>query len=404
MAQPGLAGGVGFDGVGRQHRVATSPDAPVGPLVLGMGWFPDQTGGLTRYLRSLTEAMVADDDGDPRVVVVGPVAAPPQAVRAVGAQDQPLPLRLAHFALAAHQEVGRSPIVDSHFALYAFPCLFLPSIRRLPLVVHFHGPWAAEFVANRERPGLEIEVKRRLERWVYRRAGAVVVLSTAFARIVVEDFDVDPGKVHVIPPGVDVARFSPDATGDVRAALDIPSATWVAVTARRLVPRMGLDVLLQAWAEVDRADRTLLVVGDGEARPELERLTATLGLGSRVRFLGQVSDDALVACYRAADVSIVPSLALEGFGLVVLEALACGVPVIGTDVGGLAETLGRLDPGLVVGAGDARALTSRLTDAVSGSRPLPSAQQCRRFAESFSWPEVARHHRELYAALLHGAR
>jgi glycosyltransferase involved in cell wall biosynthesis len=141
----------------------------------------------------------------------------------------------------------------------------------------------------------------------------------------------------------------------------------------------------------------LLVVGEGPEATRLADDADRLGLGSTVRFLGAVSDDELVSCYGAADVCVVPSVALEGFGLVVLEALASGTPVIASDVGGLPETLASLDPSLVVPAGDADALADRLRAAHDGTAPLPPRERCRSFAEGFSWAGVVRRHMEVYA-------
>src|SRR5438105_14076750 len=113
---------------------------------------------------------------------------------------------------------------------------------------------------------------------------------------------------------------------------------------------MGLDILVEAWAIVVRAhqDAVLALVGDGESRGSLERMALQLGLSDNIRFLGKVDDRELVHWYRAADVSVIPSVALEGFGLVILESLACGTPVIGTDVGGIPEALRPLAPTLIV--------------------------------------------------------
>jgi glycosyltransferase involved in cell wall biosynthesis len=374
-------------------------------LTIGLGWFPDQAGGLQRYLTDLTIGQLADRAAPPpRVVVIGPAAHAPAAVHPVGQGDQPLPLRLVRFAAEARRQAKQRDIVDSHFALYALPCQFVPRIRKLPLVVHFQGPWADEFVANGERPGWRIEVKRRLERSVYRRARAIVVLSDAFKRILVEQFGIAPDRVHVMWPAADVDRFTPGDKDEARGRLGVPGNAWVAVATRRLVARMGLDVLLDAWARLHDADRLLLVIGEGPEREPLERRAADLGLGATVRFLGRVSDDALVDAYRSADVSVVPTVALEGFGLVVLEALACGTPVIGTDVDGPKETLERFDPSCIVRAGDAAALARRLAAARRGDEPLPAPARCREFAASFSWPDIVRRHWELYAAVLRETR
>lgn len=368
------------------------------PLLLGLGWFATHGGGLNRYLVELGAALAADGGPPPRAVVVGPAADTPPWVRAVTALDAPLPRRLARFGRAATEEAARADVVDAHFALNATVCLAVPALRRLPLVVHFQGPWADESTEMGERGTLRIGGKRAVERAVYRRARALVVLSTAFADILVERYGVERDRIHVLAPGVDLGRFRPGDRAAARAALGVPDDAWVAVVARRLVPRMGIDVLIDAWSRAGTADGLLLVVGDGPSRPDLEAAAARHGVADRVRFLGNVADADLVAAYRAADVSVVPSLALEGFGLVVLEALACGTPVVTTDAGGLGEAVDGLDPGLVVPAGDAAALAARLVDARAGTRPLPPAAACRAFAERHSWAAVAERHRRIYAA------
>jgi glycosyltransferase involved in cell wall biosynthesis len=166
---------------------------------------------------------------------------------------------------------------------------------------------------------------------------------------------------------------------------------------RRLTPRTGVDVLLQAFAHVDD-DTVLLVAGEGPERERLERLAYELGVAGSVRFLGGVSEERLVELYRAADVTVVPSVSLEGFGLVVLESLACGTPVIGSDVGGLPEALADLEPRCVVPAGDPAALAERL------GRPLPRAEVCRAQAEHFSWKRSVERHARLYERVAGGAR
>jgi glycosyltransferase involved in cell wall biosynthesis len=234
-------------------------------------------------------------------------------------------------------------------------------------------------------------LKRGLEKRVYRRAREAVVLSGAFKRILVERYGVVPWRVHVIPPGVALDHFRPEATTGFREGLGLPDTAWVALSVRRLVPRMGLDVLLRAWSDlmVDRDNAVLLIAGDGPARNELEALARDLGIADSVRFLGRVSEDVLLRAYQSADVCVVPSVALEGFGLVVLEALACGTPVIGTDVGGIPEALGGLDGTLVVPAGDAPSLAARMRAGLDRTLPLPTRERCRKHAEQFSWDVAA---------------
>jgi glycosyltransferase involved in cell wall biosynthesis len=368
------------------------------PVLLGMGWFPDQAGGLNRYFRELFLVLQAQGLS-PQGVVLGPVHGdPPGGLTIAASAQESLSRRIWRYWKAVQETGAGSDVVDAHFALYAAGPILLGSVRRLPLVLHFHGPWADEGRSAGQGSRLRAASKRLLERRVYQRAREAIVLSAAFRRILVERYGVLPWRVNVVPPGVDLERFVPRAATANRRRLGVPQSSWVAVSVRRLVPRTGIDILLAAWAQLTqkREDVLLLIVGDGPARARLEALSTDLGLGETVRFVGSVSDRDLRAYYQLADVCVVPSVALEGFGLVVLEALACGTPVIASDSGGLPEALAGLDARLVVPAGDVNGLAQRLEAAAEGEPALPSRASCRRHAERFSWKEVAARHGEIY--------
>jgi glycosyltransferase involved in cell wall biosynthesis len=162
---------------------------------------------------------------------------------------------------------------------------------------------------------------------------------------------------------------------------------------------MGLETLLEAWAEVcrDHPGALLGIVGEGSIRTELEEQARRLPTPSSVRLLGRLGDSDLAEWYRAADVSVVPSTALEGFGLVVLESLACGTPVVVSDAGGLPEAVNGLGPGLVEPAGDALAWSRRLSRILAGHGGLPDGDRCRAYAEEFAWKHVVAAHRHVYA-------
>ena len=363
-------------------------------VMLGMESVAEQPAGLNRYFGELMSALESHGVR-PRAVLVGMRTTSEGAVRVIPLTDA-LPQRLWRYGKAASDAARGGQVIDAHFALYAGAGLVHRSVRRLPLVVHFQGPWAAESQAA-GGGGLAASVKRRIEKFVYRRAREVVVLSSAFKRILIEDYGVLPWRVHVLPPGIDIERFRDEGRADARAALGIRAGTRVVLTVRRLIPRTGVGVLVRAWEHLaDVADTELVVAGDGPERGALESLARTLGLERRVRFLGRVDDEKLALWYRAADVAVVPSLALEGYGLVVLEALASGTPVIGTDAGGLPEALTGLAADCVVPAGDANRLAERIRAALDGSAPLPSRAACRSHAERFSWSRVAAEHVRIY--------
>jgi glycosyltransferase involved in cell wall biosynthesis len=162
---------------------------------------------------------------------------------------------------------------------------------------------------------------------------------------------------------------------------------------------MGLDVLLDAWAEVvqQQPGAVLVVVGEGPERRVLEQRARALELGDRVRFAGEIGERSLVDHYQAATCTVVPSRSLEGFGLVVLESLACGTPAVVTNVGGLPEAIADLDRSLVLRPNDPDALQRRLLAVAAGD--VPTADACRVHAERFSWKAVAHRHLELYSSL-----
>lgn len=378
-------------------------------LIVGEGWSSQRPGGLNRYVADLATALRAAD-WPATTMVIGPHDVDGTATEAditVSTDSASVPRRLLALVRAARSLPHPPVLVDAHFALYAFP-LVLGPLRRCPLVVHFHGPWVDESVAGRpRRPGHAL--KRAVESSVYRRAARVVVLSEAFATLVVARFGVAADRVQVVPPGVDLARFTPATTelqrAQTRATLGFSSADFVVVTVRRLEHRMGVDTLLSAWADVQRAvpQARLVIAGDGSQRAELAAACQALPRPTGVQFTGSISDHQLVDLYQAADCSVVPSRALEGFGLVVLESLACGTPAIVTDVGGLPAGVLGLDPTLVVGADLPTVLSTRIIAAARGT--LPDRDQCRQHAERFSLTELARRTiAEYQAALGHRRR
>lgn len=371
--------------------------ACVRPVLLGDGWHEDRPGGLNRYLADLIGAL-RQRGTNCRGALLGPAAGAPVGVVAGGHLGQPLAVRLSRFDRAAARAGADANVVDAHFALSACWPVTVGALRHLPLVVHFQGPWAEESRVAGASSAWRVRVKRLVELSVYRRAQRIVVLSAAFKRLLVEGYGIPPWRIEVVHPGVDLRRFCPGDRDAARARLELDRTQPVVLAVRRLVPRMGLDVLLAAWPSV-RAEHpaaVLLLAGEGPERMRLESQVVGLGVASSVRFLGRVDEDTLVDCYRAADVSVVPTVALEGFGLIVLEALACGTPVIATDVGALPEALAGLDPGLIVPSNDPEALGRRLSGALGGTSPTPAAAACRRYAETFDWAETARRHQAIY--------
>ncbi len=379
---------------------------PIRCLQIGMSWFPEQAGnGLDRVYHALATHLP-----DVGVSVRGLVAGSDEvrassggAVQSFGSDTAPLSIRLRGVRSAIRGELGAFPfdLVASHFALYMLPALDL--ITSLPLVVHFHGPWAGESAAEGERR-ISTAAKAAVERLVYRRAATFIVLSDAFRRVLNEEFRVPMDRIRIVPGGTDVQRFDIDASQeDARRALGWPVDRPILLSVRRLAHRMGLENLIDAMAIVRRRvpEIFLLIAGKGPIADDLSRRIAALGLEDSVRLLGFVPEKKLPYAFRAADLSIVPTVALEGFGLITVESLAAGTPVLVTPNGGLPEVAGPLSRDLVL-SGDAPAqIAERVERVLTGDLELPSACECRRYArERYDWSEVARQTRKVYDEVL----
>ncbi|MEA2472672.1 MAG: hypothetical protein QOE06_587 [Thermoleophilaceae bacterium] len=375
----------------------TSGQGDPRPLLVGAEWFPDTAGGLNRTFRVLFLGL-AEAGVEPRALVVGPVSDPAPGL--VEVPFGPLALRLGRMLAVAIRLRSRTDVVDVHFALYGVAGALGARLGGSPLVVHFHGPWADESALQGGQRSLRLRAKRALERAVYRRGERHVVHTFAFRRLLVERYGVLPWNFEIVPPAVNLEQFTPGGRAEARERLGIAAGVPVAVSVRRLTPRMGLDDAIRAWSRLAGHEALLLLAGRGPDRPRLEALARELGVAARVRFLGSVPDADLADVYRAADLCVVPSTALEGFGLVAIEALACGTPVVVSDTGGLPEAVLGLGDDLVVPAGDPGALAERLDAAFDGTRPLPGPERCREHAELFTPERMIQSHRDLYARAL----
>ena len=351
----------------------------------GSEWFESRSGGLNRYFDDLYRALARRQDVSVQATAFGTAPAMENAYSwgPIGGGTR---ARVA----SSRRVVGEknADVVDRHFALYGAA---KRTYRGNPLeIVHFHGPWAAESHAAGAWRG-SVEAKRIFEGFRYKGADHFIVLSESFKDVLVTDYKVTDDNVTVLAPGVDVERFEhrPDPS----------SSKQIVLCVRRLERRMGIDVLIRAWADiVTRVPHAELhVVGTGTYEQELREL-AQLGQNSEsIVFHGRLSDQALQRAYASATCTVVPTLALEGFGLIALESLAVGRPVVVTDCGGLPEAVSGLDATLIVPAGSVEALAERLVTALQGVRPSGTA--CRTYAEGFAWSQVADRHVELYSSL-----
>ena len=236
----------------------------------------------------------------------------------------------------------------------------------------------ASTTLERVRRRLSARARRWLERMVMRRCHHVIVLSEFMKQQVMATHGIGTRHITVVPGAADPVTFSPPQDrNEIRRELKIPESRTVLFTVRNLVPRMGLENLLEAMTMLGEEQRNLLLLigGEGQLRPRLEELIRSRGLGDCVELVGFVPEEQLAKYYQASDLVVMPTLQLEGFGLVTVEALASGTPVMGTPVGAIPEVLRTVDPLLVTERTDGLSLAKTLRLLLKRFREQPSERE-----------------------------
>jgi glycosyltransferase involved in cell wall biosynthesis len=371
----------------------------------------DKVGGLERYVADLAAALVRrgvtvrvvakrwndeapDHDEQPDGVIV-------ERYRVPNKRNPLYALLYAGYVAAGvgARTRGRGRIIHAHMGLPALPL----ALTGRPYLLTFHAPVWRELL--RERQGsyrlpapaqrLAIRTLRGIESRAARGATETVVLSE-FMRAELGLLDARAGETaHVIAGGVDTHRFRPGS-----ARTRVCDGGMELFTARRLTPRTGLDELVRAMPAIRVAfpQVHLDIAGVGAMEDNLRWLIDVLDLRDAVHLLGRISDEDLIERYRRADLVVMPTRELEGFGLTTAEALACGAAVVGTPAGATPELLQSLDPGLisddVTADGLSRAINSLLAD--PGRLALIRSRARARVAPAMSWDTIADRYLEIY--------
>lgn len=370
-------------------------------IQIGLEWFPEQGGGLDRYYYDCIRYLPLIEVELNGLVAASPAVANNTDGKVIGFA---LPkasiwqrwrgIRRAFQKLTQKQDYD---LIISHFAFYTFP--LLNAIAPRPLVTHFHGPWALESNVEAKK-SLAVKVKKWLEGSVYKRSQQSIVLSKAFGDILHQEYQIPWSKINVIPGGVDINRFDIDVSPSVaRDELGWESERPIIFCIRRLARRMGLENLVTAMVDVCalHSDVLLYIAGKGELTDTLQAQITELKLDNNVKLLGYVADEELPLCYRAANFSIVPTIALEGFGLIVVESLAAGTPVLGTPIGGIPEILQPFCDDLVLGGYQPEQLATGIIEALSGDRQLPTSQACLDYVKTnYDWQEIVQKIKQVY--------
>lgn len=308
-----------FQGMARRWRAGFRPDAPRHEYQQGIDvWFP-RFPSIPGMFKGLDGVMMA-----------------------LGAWSR----------LRQLKREGRMDILDAHFAYPdGYAATLLGHWLNVPVTITLRGTEKRHV----ENPSLASKVKTAME-----RASRIFSVSESLRQLAL-GLGIPAAKVRVVGNGVDLQRFAPQPRAEALAALGLPEGAQVLITVGALVERKGFHRVIELMPRLRErfSGLTYLVVGgtspEGDISAQLRQQVRDLGLEDAVRFLGAVAPEQLRVPLSAADVFVLPSRN-EGWANVLLEAMACGVPVVATDVGGNAEVVREPSLGSIVPFGDAEAL------------------------------------------------
>jgi glycosyltransferase involved in cell wall biosynthesis len=304
--------------------------------------------------------------------------------------------------LAVARERG-ADVIHAHWAIPTGPAA-VSAARRLglPSVITMHG---GDVYVNPEQ-GYDFPTRwyvRPALRWTLRKAGALTAITEDCRQHALRA-GAPTRSMHLVFNGTDLRRFSPLPAG---TAVDPRFGPNMIFACRQLFPRKGIRFLVEAAAQLKARfpDLKVVVAGDGFERPDLIALAERLGIARDVTFLGWVPNSELPQYYRAAALSVIPSLE-EGFGIPAAEAMGCETAVVASDAGGLPEVVEHGVTGLIVPRGDAKALAeaigSLLADPARRTRMGRAGRE--RALRLFDWDRSAEQFEQIYAGIGAGAR
>jgi glycosyltransferase involved in cell wall biosynthesis len=225
--------------------------------------------------------------------------------------------------------------------------------------------------------------------WASKQASGLITVCEDLRHKLI-DLGEAPSRIVSLRNGVDLARFSPGDRAGSRARLGLSGFTLLSVGS--LIPRKGHELIIEALRDIP--DAGLMIAGSGPMRAELERVAQEKGVAGRVRFLGEIAHDDLTDAYRAADMFVLAS-SREGWANVLLEAMACGTPVVATNVNGTPEVIQDSALGQLV----EERTPAALARAIAALRlRAPDRNAVRAYAEQFSWEATARANKALFLA------
>jgi len=387
-----------------------------------------KTGGMNVYVRDFARELGcfgiqvdvftrSQDDCQPRIKhELGPggrvihVPAGPEKPIAVAEMDQYLDEFTDGVLAFAEAEDIEYDLIHSHYWLSGLVAKQLKQVwHNTPIVHMFHTlGHMKNLIAQDDR---ERAPQARLdgEAHVIQVADRIIAATPAEEQQLLDYYAADPAKIRVLPPGVDLGRFQPIDKQAAKAKVGIPCGNANILFVGRIEPLKGVDTLLRAMSILQArhpaaiADTCLAIIGGDPWNDDpstemgrLQQLRTDLGINNLVTFLGAKDQDILPYYYAAAEMVVMPSH-YESFGMVALEAMAMGTPVIASEVGGLAHLVQPGVNGFHVPVHDPEALAARILDLLTNDALRQQlGQQARTYAKQYSWESIAAQMIDIY--------
>ncbi len=306
-------------------------------------------------------------------------------------------------------------LIHSHYWLSGMAALKLREIWNIPVLQMFHTLAYLKNSVARTPQEFESPLRLSSEKKLVQEADGIISATEIEKKDLQQYYDADPHKITVLPPGVDLCRFYPIPKDEAKAVIGIPPNEKVILFVGRIEPLKGIDNLLKAIALLRKADvltscpHYVAIIGGDPDKPRecldremrnLKDLNHSLGLDDMVVFLGKKAQDSLPYYYSAAEVVVMPSH-YESFGMVALESMACGTPVVATKVGGLELLVQNEVTGLSVPDDDPESLADQLKRLIckEGLREVLS-KNCLQFTKNYSWSIITFKLIEIYQRML----
>jgi D-inositol-3-phosphate glycosyltransferase len=379
-----------------------------------------ETGGMNVYVRDLSRELLrrghqvdiytrSQDPTVPRVTRtlgrgsrVIHVPAGPEEPYPKHEVYQHLPQFVDGVLAQAKADGIRYDVIHSHYWLSGWAAQELAERWRVPVVHSFHTLGQLKNAVARTPAEQEPPQRIQVEEQIVRLAHRVIAATPTEEQQLVELYGADRARLRVIPPGVDLDRFHPIPAAQAKVQIGLKETCRTILFVGRIEPLKGIDTLLWAISLIARKCTSLLcgmcvpIIGgnpyrveDNDEMTRLQALREELGIGDVVTFLGAQDQDTLQYYYAAAEMVVMPS-DYESFGMVALEAMACGTPVIASDVGGLAHLVRHGRTGYRVAARDPGALAEKIARLITDEglrRRMGQRASC--WAEAYSWRLIA---------------